>query len=467
MRPTRALLDSGHTNPRLVESNGAVAKPSNVHTLQSKAADLLARRGEAVVRGVASVYPVFVERAEGARLWDVEGREYLDFAAGIGTLNLGHRHPRVVAAVREQLGLFTHTCFQVVQYEGYVALAERLNALIPGAGPKRTLLLNSGAEAIENAVKIARQATGRAGVVTFRHGYHGRTLLALTMTAKIAPYRQNFGPWAPEVYHSPFPYALHGYDTQRALAALMEMFETTVPAHRVAALVIEPVLGEGGFVPAPPEFLNALRAITREYGQALVVDEVQTGFGRTGKMLAVEHSGVEPDLVVLGKSLAGGLPLSAVVGRAEFMDSVDPGGLGGTYAGNPLACAAALATLEAFEHEDLLVRANAIGATVRGRLQALAAQHPEIAEVRALGAMVALEFHDGPRDAHGRNVAKQIVDDACERGVVLLTAGPRGNVIRFHVPLVASDAEVALGLDRFESACTAVLSRSESRSQDS
>jgi 4-aminobutyrate aminotransferase / (S)-3-amino-2-methylpropionate transaminase / 5-aminovalerate transaminase len=438
-----------------------------MQTVETGSAELLARRDDAVVRGVASSHPIFVERAQGAKLWDADGVEYLDFAAGIGTMNLGHGHPRVVAAVREQLDRFTHTCFQVVQYEGYVALAERLNRLVPGDGPKKTLLLNSGAEAIENAVKIARQATGRPAIVTFRHGYHGRTLLALTMTAKIAPYRQNFGPFAPEVYHAPFPYALHGYDVARALAALDEMFETTVSPQRVAALFIEPVLGEGGFVQAPPEFLQALRALSRKHGQILVIDEVQTGFGRTGTMLAVEHSGIEPDLVVLGKSIAGGLPLSAVVGRAEVMDATEPGGLGGTYAGNPLACAAALATLDAFENEDLLPRARAIGATVQRRLEELAKRYAQVAEVRGLGAMVAIEFHDLPHDARGRSVPKQIIDEARRLGVILLTAGPHGNVIRFHVPLVASDDEVAIGLNRFESACATVFSQLETRSENS
>jgi 4-aminobutyrate aminotransferase / (S)-3-amino-2-methylpropionate transaminase / 5-aminovalerate transaminase len=429
---------------------------------QSRAGVLLSRRGEAVARGVGSAYPIFAERAEGVRLWDVDGREYLDFASGIGTLNLGHRHPRVVAAVREQLEHFTHTCFQVVQYEGYVALAERLNRLAPGDFPKKTLLLSTGAEATENAIKIARHATGRPAVVAFRHGYHGRTLLALTMTGKVAPYRQNFGPWAPEVYHAPYPYALHGYDLERALDALSDLFETQVAPQRVAAIIIEPVLGEGGFVPAPFEFLRALRAIADRYGIVLVADEVQTGFGRTGTMFAIEQAGVVPDLIVVAKSLAGGLPLAAVIGRADVMDAVEPGGLGGTFAGNPVACAAALATLDVFEDEDLLERGRAIGVAVRARLDALAARHPEVAEVRGLGAMVAMELHDGPVDARGRNRAKQIVDAACEREVIVLTAGPKANTVRFLIPLIASDADVALGLDRFEAACGSVLGETRS-----
>ena len=320
--------------------------------------ELLERRRAAVARGVSAAFPLFVERAEGARLWDVEGREYVDFAGGIGTLNLGHRHPRVVAAVAEQLERFTHTCFQVGMYDSYVELAERLNARFPGPGAKKSLLLSSGAEATENAVKIARASTGRPAIVAFSYGYHGRTLLALTMTGKVAPYRQNFGPYAPEVYHAPFPDARRGWDTPRALAALDELFATEVAADRVAAFIIEPVLGEGGFVPAPFEYLRELRRLADRHGILLIVDEVQTGFGRTGTMFAIEQAGVAPDLMVVAKSLAGGLPLSAVVGRAEIVDAVDPGGLGGTYAGNPLACAAALATLDAFDDEDLLARAR-------------------------------------------------------------------------------------------------------------
>jgi len=433
-----------------------------VHATESSTGVLIDRRVGAVARGVSSAHPVFAERAEGVRLWDEDGREYLDFAAGIGTLNLGHRHPRVVAAMREQLEHFTHTCFQVVQYEGYVAVAERLNALAPGDFPKKTLLLSSGAEATENAIKIARHATGRPAVIAFRYGYHGRTLLALTMTGKIAPYRQNFGPWAPEVYHAPFPYALHGFDSERALAGLRELFETSVAPNRVAAIIIEPVLGEGGFVPAPFEFLRALREIADRHGIMLVADEVQTGIGRTGKMFAIEHSGVVPDLIVLAKSLAGGLPLSAVVGRAEVMDAVEPGGLGGTFAGNPVACAAALATLDVVEDEGLLERATQIGQRVRARLDEVARRYPQVAEVRGLGAMVAMELHDAPPDAQGRNAAKAIVDASRERALILLTAGPKGNTVRFLIPLVASDADVARGLDIFEEAVRSALGESRS-----
>jgi 4-aminobutyrate aminotransferase/(S)-3-amino-2-methylpropionate transaminase len=422
----------------------------------SRSDELLERRRAAVARGVSAAFPLFVERAEGALLWDVEGREYVDFAGGIGTLNLGHRHPRIVAAVAEQLERFTHTCFQVGMYDSYVELAERLNALLPAPGAKKSLLLSSGAEATENAVKIARAATGRPAVVAFSYGYHGRTLLALTMTGKVAPYRQNFGPYAPEIYHAPYPDARRGWDTPRALAALDELFATEVAAERVAAFIIEPVLGEGGFVPAPFEYLRELRRLADRHGILLIVDEVQTGFGRTGTMFAIEQAGVAPDLMVVAKSLAGGLPLSAVVGRAEIVDAVDPGGLGGTYAGNPLACAAALATLDAFDDEDVLARARAQGVTLRARLDVLARRFPAVVDVRGLGAMQAIEFAERS-DALGRSLAQQVAQAAFERGVIVLTAGPKASALRFLIPLTASDTDVARGLDAVEAACEQVL----------
>ncbi len=410
-----------------------------------------------MARGVSSAHPLFVSRAEGARLWDVDGREYVDFAGGIGVMNLGHRHPAVVEAVREQLDAFTHTCFQVGMYEGYVAVAERLNALCPGDFEKKTLLLSTGSEATENAIKIARAATGRAAVVSFSYGYHGRTLLALTMTGKVAPYKQTFGPFAPEIYQSPFPDARRGYDTERALRALDELFETRVAARNVAAFIIEPVLGEGGFIPAPFPFLRELRRIADRHGIVLVVDEVQTGFGRTGTMFAIEQAGVVPDLLTFAKSVAGGLPLAGVVGRAEIMDAVDPGGLGGTYAGNPLACAAALATLDAFDADDVLARAERLGRTVRARLDALVARYPSrIEDVRGLGAMLAVAFVDAPGD-DGKSLAARVVAAAFDEGLVALTAGPKANVLRILVPLVATGDDLARGFDALDRACARVL----------
>ena len=424
---------------------------------ETRTGDLLERRSRAVARGVSAAHPLFVARAEGARLWDVDGREFVDFAGGIGVMNLGHRHPAVVAAVRAQLDAFTHTCFQVGMYESYVAVAERINALAPGDFPKKPLLLTTGAEATENAVKIARAATGRAAVISFSYGYHGRTLLALSLTGKVHPYKQNFGPFAPEIYQAPFPDARRGYDTDRALAALDELFETRVAARNVAAFIIEPVLGEGGFVPAPFAFLRELRRLADRHGIVLIADEIQTGFGRTGTMFAIEHAGVAPDLLTFAKSVAGGLPLSGIVGRAEIVDAVEPGGLGGTYAGNPLACAAALATLDAFESEDVLARAERLGVALRLRLDALAAVYPHhVSDVRGLGAMLAIEFADRS-DGAGKSIAARVVAAAFDEGLVALTAGPKANALRILVPLVASDDDLALGFAALERACARIL----------
>jgi 4-aminobutyrate aminotransferase/(S)-3-amino-2-methylpropionate transaminase len=402
-----------------------------------------------VARGVSITHDLFVERAQGARVWDTDGRSYLDFVGGIGVLNLGHRHPRVVAAVAAQLEAFTHTCFQVAMYEGYVELARRLNALTPGDFAKKTLLVTTGAEAAENAVKIARAATGRSAVITFTRGYHGRTFFALAMTAKTSPYKQNFGPFPGDVYHAPYPHEFAGWPAQRALDALELMFETDVAADRVAAIVIEPVLGEGGFVPAPAEFLRGLRRIADRHGIVLVSDEIQAGFGRTGKMFAIEHAGVVPDLVLVAKSLAGGLPLAGVIGRATIMDAPLPGGLGGTFAGNPLACAAALATLDAFAEDGLLERAQEIGARTHAVLITLATEHAAIVDVRGLGAMLAIELRD---PAH----AQRIIDAARERGLLLLKAGA-GNVIRLLMPLTITDEELEEGLAILVQSCAAAL----------
>jgi 4-aminobutyrate aminotransferase/(S)-3-amino-2-methylpropionate transaminase len=407
------------------------------------------RRARSVARGVSVAHDLTIERADGARIWDREGREFLDFVGGIGVLNLGHRHPRIVAAVREQLEHFTHACFQVTPYEGYVRLAERLNALAPGDFAKKTLLVTTGAEAAENAVKIARAWTGRAGIVTFTRGYHGRTYLALAMTAKTTPYKQNFGPFPGDVYHAPYPYEFRGWTAERALAALDDLFESEVAPVNVAAIVIEPVLGEGGFVPAPAAFLRGLRERCDRYGIVLVADEIQSGFGRTGTLFAIEQSGIAPDLITVAKSLAGGLPLAGVIGRAEIMDAPLPGGLGGTYAGNPLACAAALATLDVFAEDDILGASRRIGATLESALHALFVAYPQIVDARGLGAMRALEFDDA---AH----AAAIVDAARERGLLLLKAGA-GNVIRLLVPLTIDDADLARGLAILSDACHSVL----------
>jgi len=409
---------------------------------------LIERRDKAVARGVGNAHPLFAERARGVRLRDVDGREYLDFTGGIGVLNVGHLHPRVMAAVAAQLERFSHTCFQVVMYEPYVRLAERLNALTPGGFAKKTILLTTGVEAIENAVKMARVFTGRPAIVAFTHGFHGRTLMGMTLTGKTGVYKQSFGPFAPEVYHAPYPYPYRGWTTERALEALGDLFRTVVSADRVAAILIEPVLGEGGFVAAPVEFLRALRRIADERGLLLIADEIQCGFGRTGRMFAVEHAGVAPDLVAMAKSLAGGFPLSAVVGRAEVVDAPAAGGLGGTYAGSPMACAAALAVLDVFEEERLLERARAQGELLGARLATLAERLPRMGEVRGLGPMIGIEIVEDPSTRQPSPArTRRVLDMARDRGLLLLRAGTHDNVVRLLVPLVATGEELETGVE--------------------
>jgi 4-aminobutyrate aminotransferase/(S)-3-amino-2-methylpropionate transaminase len=415
---------------------------------QTRTDGLLQLRTQHVPRGVGNAHPIFAARAEGARLWDVDGREYLDFVGGIGVLNVGHSHPRVVQAVQAQLDRFTHTCFQVAMYESYIRLAERLNALAPGDEPKKTIFLTTGAEAVENAIKIARAATGRPAVIAFTHSFHGRTLLGMSLTGKATGYKQAFGPYAPEIYHAPFPYEYRGWSIERALDALDELLQTQVTPDRVAAVIIEPVLGEGGFIPAPPVFLRALRDLTRQHGMLLIADEIQSGFGRTGTLFAIEHSGVVPDLITIAKSLAGGLPLSGVIGRADVMDAPAPGGLGGTYAGNPLACAAGLAVLDVFEEEQLLARAERLGARLWERCEALQRETPQIGDVRGLGPMLAMEFVRGADDPQpAPALADSVARLARERGLLLMKAGLHNNVVRILVPLVIEDEELARALD--------------------
>jgi 4-aminobutyrate aminotransferase/(S)-3-amino-2-methylpropionate transaminase len=414
----------------------------------------VAARERYIPRGLANTHSIFITRAEGTRVWDVEGREYLDFTSGIGVLNTGHRHPHVVGAVRDQLDRLMHTCFQVTMYEPYVELAARLCGLVGGA--HKAVLFTTGAEGIENAVKIARAYTKRSGVVAFSGGFHGRSLLALTMTSSSPAYRQNFGPFAADVYHSPFPDEYHGWTTDRAIEALDELFSTEVMPEQVAAVVIEPELGEGGFIPAPAAFLQRLRAITQRHGIVLVADEVQSGFGRTGRMFGYQHAAIEPDLVVMAKSLAAGLPLSAVVGKAPIMDAPLPGGLGGTYGGNPLACASALAVLDVFEAEGLAARGAAIGDQLRGALLSLQARVPAIGDVRGLGAMLAIELVADPATkVPDADLAQRIIDAARDRGLLLLKCGPHKNVVRLLPPLTASPEEVTAGVARLEAAVLA------------
>lgn len=421
-------------------------------------AEWFARREAAVPRGVSHATGIFAERALNAELWDVEGKRYIDFAGGIGVLNVGHRHPKVMAAVREQMERFTHTCFQVAPYDTYVQLAERLNAIAPIDGPAKTILLTTGAEATENAVKIARAATERTGIVCFAGGFHGRTFMASAMTGKVLPYKRPFGPALPEVWHAPFPAPQFHVTVEDSLKYLEFLFRADIDPSRVAAIVVEPVQGEGGFHMAPPELIVALRKICDEHGIVFVVDEVQSGFGRTGKMFAIEHYVAKPDLICVAKSLAGGFPLSGVIGRAALMDACGPGGLGGTYAGNPLACAAALAVLDVFEEEKLLDRANAVGQRLKARLETIRAANTSrpMAFIRGPGAMVAFDLvkeRGGEEpDAEG---AKRVTARAAELGLVLLSCGVFANTIRILVPLTASDAVIDEGLDRLEAALRA------------
>jgi 4-aminobutyrate aminotransferase/(S)-3-amino-2-methylpropionate transaminase len=433
-------------------------KGGNVPETASRNQALWQLRERYVPRGVAQAHPVFVARAEGARLWDVDGREYLDFAGGIGVMNVGHGHPRVLQAVRAQLERFTHACFQVTPYETYVRLAERLSALAPGSFPKKTIFLTTGAEAVENAVKIARTHTGRPAVVALTHSFHGRTLLGMSLTGKASYYKQNFGPFAPEVYHAPAPYPYRGVSDGLALEGLEELFRTQVDPERVAALILEPVLGEGGFIPLSPAYLKEVRRITEAHGILLVADEIQSGFGRTGKMWAIEHSGVVPDLITFAKSVAAGLPLSGVVGRAEVMDAPRPGGLGGTYAGNPLACAAGLVVLDVFAEEGLLERAEALGKVLWAGLKRLQERFPQVGEVRGLGPMVALELvRDRLSKEPAPELAQAVLEAARDQGLILLKAGMFGSVLRILVPLVATLEEAEEGLRRLEAAMEACL----------
>jgi len=412
------------------------------------------RRLAASPRGIGVTCPFYADKALNAELWDVEGHRYIDFAAGIAVLNTGHRHPRVIQAIAGQLERFTHTAYQVVPYESYVALAERINAASPGTGAKKTAFFTTGAEAVENAVKIARAATGRPALIAFGGAFHGRTLLTMALTGKVAPYKLGFGPFPADVYHVPFPNTLQGVTHQDSLQALERLFKADVDPGRVAAIIVEPVQGEGGFNPAPPPLMRALRTICDQHGILLIADEVQTGFARTGKLFAMEHFDVVPDIMAFAKSLAGGMPLSGVCGRAEIMDAPAPGGLGGTYAGNPLAVAAAHAVLDVIDEENLTQRARVLGDRLTARLRALRPQVPQIAEVRGLGAMVAVEFNDsaGAPDAGFANAVQQ---RALAKGLLLLTCGVHGNVIRFLFPLTIQDAVFEEALDILQASLSA------------
>jgi 4-aminobutyrate aminotransferase / (S)-3-amino-2-methylpropionate transaminase / 5-aminovalerate transaminase len=420
--------------------------------------DLAERERNAVARPLLVHLPIFAQKAENATITDVDGNVFVDFAGGVGVINAGHAHPRVVEAIAEQAQQFVHTDFTVVPYETYVALAERLCNLVPIAGETRAAFFNAGTEAIENAVKLARLHTGRPGVIAFEGAFHGRTLLAMTMTSKFHPYKTGMGPYAPEVYRAPYPNAYRGPSADEALERLERLLETHVPPSHVAAIVFEPEQGEGGFVSAPQEYVEGLRALCDRHGIVLVADEVQTGFGRTGCMFAMEHFGVEPDLVTVAKSIAGGLPLSGVIGRAEIMDGAHAGAIGGTYIGNPVAQAAALAVLDVFEDEGLVERANVVGDRIRERMLAWQTRWPAIGDVRGLGAMLAIELvHDPATKDPAADLASAVVEAALQRGVILLKAGVYGNCIRVLCPLTIEDAVVDEGLDAWEEALAAVL----------
>jgi 4-aminobutyrate aminotransferase / (S)-3-amino-2-methylpropionate transaminase / 5-aminovalerate transaminase len=421
---------------------------------------LWARREAAVPRGPYNATPIFVKEAKGAVLTDVDGNRLLDFAGGIGCVNVGHANDAVARAVAEQARQLTHGCFHVTPYEGYVALAERMNALVPGDFPKKTLFVNSGAEAVENAVKIARAATGRQAVIAFEDGFHGRTLLALSLTSKVHPYKAGFGPFAPEVYRVPYGYCYRcSYNLTypgcglHCVDALEDVFKRYVDANHVAAVIAEPVLGEGGFVTPPPDWLPRLRALTRRHGILLIADEVQTGFGRTGKQWAVEHSGVVPDLLIAAKSIAGGMPLASITGRADVMDAPGPGGLGGTFGGNPVALAAASAVLDQMNDGALFARANEIGRIVSSRARAWSERLPLVGDVRGLGAMWAIELvTDRERRTPAKDETAAVAKRCYERGLVTITAGTYGNVIRTLMPLVIEEAQLQEGLDVLEQA---------------
>jgi 4-aminobutyrate aminotransferase/4-aminobutyrate aminotransferase/(S)-3-amino-2-methylpropionate transaminase len=413
----------------------------------SKSTELKARQAAAVPSGVGTK-GIFVARAENSELWDVDGRRFIDFAAGIAVVNTGHRHPRVMQAVARQCELFAHTCFHVASYESYISLAERLNALAPGDFPKKTIFLNSGAEAVENAIKISRIHTKRSAVIAFAGGFHGRTLLAMGLTGKVSPYKRGFGPFPAEIYHADFPNAYRGVSTEAALASLDQLFHADLDPKSVGAIIIEPVQGEGGFNVAPPEFLRALRRICDEHSIVLIADEVQTGVARTGRMFSIEHVGVVPDLITVAKGLGGGFPLSGVIGRASIMDAAHAGGLGGTYGGNPISLAAAHAVLDVIESEGLFARAAKIGATMRARLDALAAQLPCIGEVRGVGAMVAFELVKDPKTKEpDAALTTSIVAHAEKRGLILLSCGTAANVVRLLSPLTIQDGVLEEGLN--------------------
>lgn len=408
------------------------------------------RRSAAVSRGVGVMTQVYVERAENAEVWDIEGKRYIDFAAGIAVVNTGHRHPKVIAAIEKQLSSFTHTCHQVLPYENYVALAERLNEAVPGNFSKKTVFVTTGAEAVENAIKVARAATGRNAVIAFGGGFHGRTFMGMSLTGKVAPYKLGFGAMMPDVFHVPFPVYLHGVSTDDALDGIHKLFRADLDPTRVAAIIIEPVQGEGGFYQAPAALMRGLRELCDEHGILMIADEVQTGFARTGALFAMEHYDVSADITTMAKGLAGGMPLAALTGRADVMDAAAPGGLGGTYGGNPLGIAAAHAVMDVIVEEELCDRANQLGSRLKQRLESIRETTPQISDVRGPGFMIAVEFDTVDGKGPDAGFAARVKDEAMKRNLILLTCGVYGNVIRFLAPITVPDDVFAEALDIIE-----------------
>lgn len=413
-------------------------------------AAIAVRRSDAISRGVGVTTQIYAEKAQNAEIWDVEGRRYIDFAAGIAVVNTGHRHPKVIAAVKDQLDRFTHTCHQVVPYENYVRLAERLNKAVPGEFAKKTVFVTTGAEAVENAVKIARAATNRSAVIAFTGGFHGRTFMGMTLTGKVIPYKAGFGAMMPDVFHVPFPVELHGQTVEASLGVLDKLFKADVDPNRVAAFIIEPVQGEGGFYEVPKAFMEKLREIADKHGILLIVDEVQTGFSRTGKLFAMEHYGVVADITTMAKGLGGGFPIAAVTGRADIMDAPGPGGLGGTYGGNPIGIAAGNAVLDIIEEEGLNERATRLGNRLKQSLQSLVDVVPQIADIRGPGFMNAVEFNLPGSATPNADFTNRVRQKALERGLILLTCGVHNNVIRFLAPITIEDEVFSEALEILE-----------------
>ncbi|MCY9852135.1 4-aminobutyrate--2-oxoglutarate transaminase [Vibrio mediterranei] len=414
------------------------------------------RRSKVIAQGMGALYPLYVEKADNAHVWDVDGNKYIDFAAGIAVTNTGHSNSRITDAVKAQIDNFSHTCAMVTPYESFVELAEKLTDIAPGDSEKKAIFLTTGAEAVENAVKVARAHTGRSGVIAFKGGFHGRTNMTMGLTGKIAPYKAGFGPFPNEIYHAPYPNAFHGISTEDSLQALQDLFACDIEPSRVAAIIFEPVQGEGGFYQAPAEFAQALRSLCDQHGIMLIADEIQTGFARTGKMFATEYLDIEPDMMTMAKGIAGGFPISAVVGKAEVMDSALPGGLGGTYAGSPLGCVAGLEVLKIIEEEQLCAKAQGIGEVVNARMAELQKTVHAIGEIRTIGAMMAIEFTDPQSGQPLQDVTKAVISKAQENGLILLSCGVKANVIRLLPPLTIESDVLAEGLDKLEAIITEV-----------